>query len=100
MFIQKVMTDSRFRRYHAQWPAADEMDVEPYMYMCSPERPSYEIPDSLMPFEETVEGTDAEQFEDAAGNLEPMPDNPQPENIPKMDAPAIAPVEENNEEEP
>ena len=100
MFIQKVMTDSRFRRYHAQWPAADEMDVEPYMYMCSPERPSYEIPDSLMPFEETVEGTDAEQFDDAAGNLEPMPDNPQPENIPKMDAPAIAPVEENNEDEP
>ena len=33
-FLQSVMKDPAFRRYHARFSKPDDMDVEPYMYQC------------------------------------------------------------------
>ena len=43
-FISSVFHDSRFRAYHAKWPSADDLEVESYMYNCSP---SYKKPDAV-----------------------------------------------------
>lgn len=33
-FLQSVMKDPAFRRYHARFSKPEDMDVEPYMYQC------------------------------------------------------------------
>ena len=33
-FLQKVMNDPAFRKYHAHFSKPDDVDVEPYMYQC------------------------------------------------------------------
>lgn len=33
-FLQSVMKDPAFRKYHARFSKPDDMDVEPYMYQC------------------------------------------------------------------
>ncbi len=59
-FIASVFNDAAFRQYHARWPQADLMDIEPYMYDCDIVVASndtidtlyYDISDEAMPTEE------------------------------------------------
>lgn len=67
-FLQSVMKDPAFRRYHARFSKPDDMDVEPYMYQCD----YIEQVDTLDADTVMVDFTDEEFNAEGEGKLNEM----------------------------
>lgn len=94
-FIRSVMNDRRFSQYHAHWPPADQMDVEPYMYQCTPVVSQMMEPDSLF-LEEPEEENREEELDEFLNKIEQRQDHRESDEMSPDNTPQATPPKEND----